>query len=51
MDDPVLIPFHWVPSGHQLSHIMTKQMKAKSWWKTVVRDFFWLFLASFLQTC
>ena len=40
VDDPLLIPFHWVPSGHRLSHIMTKQMKAQSWWKTVVRDFF-----------
>ncbi|CAE7462138.1 GIP [Symbiodinium sp. CCMP2456] len=27
VDDPLVIPFHWVPSGSQLGDILTKQMK------------------------
>ena len=40
VDDPLLIPFHWVPSGHQLSDIMTKQMRPEAWWAAVTCDFF-----------
>ncbi|CAE7214209.1 HSP90 [Symbiodinium sp. KB8] len=40
VDDPLLFPFHWVPSGHQLSDIMTKQMKPEAWWSAVAGEFF-----------
>ena len=40
VDDPLVIPFHWVPSGKQLSDVLTKQMKAHNWWAMMSRRFF-----------
>ncbi|CAE6959768.1 HSP90 [Symbiodinium sp. CCMP2592] len=40
VDDPLVIPFHWVPSGSQLSDVLTKQMKPDSWWAMMAQQFF-----------
>ena len=40
VDDPLVIPFHWVPSELQLSDILTKQMRCHRWWESIRRSFF-----------
>ncbi|CAE7361444.1 GIP [Symbiodinium sp. KB8] len=40
VDDPLAVPFHWVPSELQLSDILTKQMRCHMWWESIRRSFF-----------